>query len=436
MRILQLSWEYPPVIIGGLGRHVEALSTAQAANGHEVVVLTASTGAMSGTADTATPVDRLPAPGPGSLEVIRVVPGPPRLSFTTEHLLAWVAGLEHAMVRGGLALARTWRPDVVHCHDWMVAQAGNTLAAALGCPLVATIHATEAGRAQGWVSTPLNVAVHGVEWWLANTAAAVIACSEHMAAEICQLFGLLPGTPAVIPNGIDLDRWRRPDHDLTATRSRYVRPGGHLVVYTGRVEWEKGVQTLIAALPTIQARLPGTRLVVTGRGTHLSSLRAQVDRLGLSNTATFTGWLPEDEMHALVACADLAVVPSLYEPFGLVALEAAALQTPLLVADTGGLAEFAGGGRYAGTFPPGDHYSLAEAAVAALTDPQLRVRRVHAATLKLQRDHLWSGIAAQTDGAYQAALDNHRADPHRAARVAVPEFHAPLGNLLTGEPPG
>jgi glycogen(starch) synthase len=436
MRILQLSWEYPPQIIGGLGRHVQALSAAQASNGHEVVVLTASTGAITGTGDGQPPVSRFPTPAPGSVEVVRLVPGPPRLRFSTEQLLAWVAGLEHAMVRGGLALARSWRPDVVHCHDWMVAQAGNTLAAALGCPMVATIHATEAGRAQGWVSSPLNAAVHGVEWWLAHTADAVIACSEHMAAEICRLFDLAPGTPAIIPNGIDLEQWRRPDHDLEATRSQYVEPGGHLMVYTGRVEWEKGVQTLIAALPTIQASLPGTRLVVTGRGTHLPSLQSQADRLGLAGTATFTGWLPEDQMHALVASADLAVVPSLYEPFGLVALEAAALRTPLLVAATGGLAEFAGSGRYAGTFTPGDQNCLASEAVAALTDPSLRTRRVDAATAKLRRDHLWSRIATSTDTVYEAALERHRTNPERAAQVAIPHFQAPMGNLLTGEPPG
>lgn len=436
MRVLQLSWEFPPQIIGGLGRHVQALSAAQAGNGHEVVVLTASIGAIAGTADGDTPIGAFTPPAPGSVEVIRLVPGPPRLPFSTAHLLAWVGGLEHAMIRGGLSLARHWRPDVVHCHDWMVAQAGNSLRAALQCPMVATIHATEAGRAQGWVSSPLNAAVHGVEWWLANTADRVIACSEHMSEEVIKLFGLPPSGVTVIPNGIDLDQWRRPSSGLDAIRSQYAGPGDTLVVYTGRVEWEKGVQTLIAAMPRIQSALPNARLVVTGRGTHLAALRDQAEQLGLGASVTFTGWLPEGQMHALVAAADLAVVPSLYEPFGLVALEAAALGTPLLVSATGGLAEFASDGRYAGLFTPGDQDSLAVAAVACLTDSALRTKRVVEATNKLHRDHLWPGIASHTDDVYRAALRAYRTQPNRGERVPIPQFHAPLGNLLSGQPHG
>lgn len=429
MRVLHLSWEYPPHIVGGLGRHVYDLAQAQSVRGDDVVVVAA---AAPGVVEP--PAGRLGlAPARGEVRLVRVEPGPPRLAFSTANLLAWVSGLEHAMIRAVIELGRDWRPDVVHCHDWMVAQAGATVRLALGPPLVATIHATEAGRAQGWVSSPLNTAIHAVEWWLANSADAVIACSGHMAEEINKLFGVAGPRVRVIPNGIDLAAWARSEDLARDARAEVVGSGGPLVVYTGRVEWEKGVQTLIAAAPQLRAAFPGIRLLVVGRGSHLPVLRNQVARMGLQDVVGFAGWVAEERMHALVAGADLAVVPSLYEPFGLVALEAAALGTPLVVANTGGLAEFAAAGACAGIFQPGDPQSLAAAAIAALSDESLRRGRLSAATAALAERHQWTELAQLTAGAYESAARNLA---QRGTWLApVPDFRAPMGNLLTGQAP-
>ena len=90
----------------------------------------------------------------------------------------------------GNALLADWQPDVVHAHDWMVAHAAVALRRRSGAPLTATIHATEAGRNRGWVTTDLSTAIHGIEWWLANTSDAVITCSRTMRDEVRTLFGV------------------------------------------------------------------------------------------------------------------------------------------------------------------------------------------------------------------------------------------------------
>ncbi|HEY4017849.1 MAG TPA: glycosyltransferase family 4 protein, partial [Pseudonocardiaceae bacterium] len=166
MRVLMLSWEYPPVVVGGLGRHVHALARHLAAAGHEVVVLCRhESGSDASTHPTADAVIE-------GVRVIRVAEDPPHLVFERD-LLAWTLAMGHAMVRAAHRLLGEWRPEVVHAHDWLVVHPAVALAELLDVPLVATMHATEAGRHSGWLSQPLNQQVHSAEWWLANRADAL-----------------------------------------------------------------------------------------------------------------------------------------------------------------------------------------------------------------------------------------------------------------------
>jgi glycogen(starch) synthase len=200
-------------------------------------------------------------------------------------------------------------------------------------------------------------------------------------------------------------------------------------VFSGRLEWEKGVHTLLDALPAVRRRVPGVRLVIAGRGSKVDEMRAQVRRLRLGRAVTFAGWLPEAELHALVAAADCAVVPSLYEPSGLVALEAAALGTPLAVARTGGLAEFVVDGATGWTFTPGDVRELAAAVEQALTSTDAQ-RRARGAKARLRAEFTWETIAAQTTEVYRRARTEHRRSPRNRDVAALPAPMAYDGNLL------
>ncbi len=396
MRVLHLSWEYPPLVYGGLGRHVHALAEAQAARGDDVTVITQMTPGEAPDAVVA------------GVRVIRVPHDPPIVPFDEEHLLAWVMGLETAMIRAGFDLAEA--PDVVHAHDWIVAHAAVTLRTAFAkAALVSTIHATEAGRHQGWLPGPLSEAIHSTEHWLVHESDRVIVCSHHMYAEVERLFAdgaLHPDHVHVIANGIDLSRWRASRGEVAVARDRYGADGP-LIVFVGRLEWEKGVHTLIDALPRLRRRLPGLRVVIAGRGGAAEDLQRRARERRVGSIIEFTGWLPERELHALIAAADALVIPSIYEPFGLVALEGAALGAPLVVARAGGLAEFVDDGVNGHTFEPGDVVDLARATTEAVRETNRSAEMARAARERLESSYRWELLAAQTQEAYQAARTRH-----------------------------
>lgn len=417
MRILHLSWEYPPVVYGGLGRHVHALAEAQAAAGHDVVVVTQHPGLPDVALDEVV----------NGVRVVRAPQDSPEITFD-EQFLAWVMALNHSMTRTALRVGSTWRPEVVHGHDWLVAHAAANLRQAFGVPVVATMHATEAGRHQGWLPTQLSKSIHTIEWWLTFEARRVIACSRHMSWEVTRLFELPADKVDVIPNGIHLSEWTTTPQDVA--RAREAHGGdGPMVLFAGRLEWEKGVQTLVEAMPRLRRRFPALRLVVVGKGSQLEMLQTLARKLRVARSVEFTGWLTEAELRAVSAAADVAVVPSVYEPFGLVALEAAALGTPVVVSDTGGLAEIVVNGETGLTFPPLDAAALADAVTQVLRSDVLARRVVRTAREVLARDYAWPLLAERTVAVYERAVREERAllagSLHPQLRIVVRD-----GNLL------
>jgi glycogen(starch) synthase len=303
------------------------------------------------------------------------------------------------MLAAGVELGDRLDFDLVHGHDWLVAGAGDHLARRFRCPLVVTIHATEYGRHQGWVDKHPQSYIHGVERWMANRADRVITCSHYMRGHVADIYGLEEDRVSVIPNGIDpLDL--QPVDDLEQLRSRFAAPHERLVLLVGRLVYEKGFQLALDALPGLIDRLGNVRFLVAGSGTHEQELRAQADALGLDAHGTFLGWIGDDVLHSLYRIADLCVVPSLYEPFGLVALEAMASGCPCIVADTGGLREVVPGDERVGLrFNGGDAEHLAVMVERLLSDRELRDRLVVEASEHVLRFD-WTDAARQTAAVY------------------------------------
>ncbi|GGM80666.1 glycogen synthase [Lentzea pudingi] len=396
MRVLMLSWEYPPVVVGGLGRHVHALATQLAAQGHDVVVLCRQ---PSGTDAVTHPTTDLVSEG---VRLVRVAEDPAHFVFEKD-LLAWTLAMGHAMTRAGLALG-SWRPDVIHAHDWLVAHPAVALAEAFRVPLVATIHATEAGRHSGWLSHPLNQQVHSVEWWLANRADSLITCSSAMRGEAGHLFEVDTADVSVLHNGIEPNGWKVRAKDVGAARRTYSPHGDPLLLFFGRIEWEKGIQDLIAALPRIRRFHRGTRVVVAGGGSQTEWLQDQARKHRVLRAVEFVGHLPDRSLAALLTAADAVVLPSRYEPFGIVALEAAAAGTPLVASTAGGLGEVVLDGVTGLSFAPGDVDGLARAVRDVLSDPTSAATRARAAKARLVTDFNWATIAAGTAAVYAAAV--------------------------------
>ena len=390
MRVLIVSWEFPPLVVGGLGRHVGQLTRQLAAQGHDVRVLTRGTG---------------PAPEQQQFEgatVWRAAADGLAIDFGSESVLAWAQAFEHSLVRAGLQAVSGWRPDVIHAHDWLVAQTARTLRQVTGSPVVVTVHATEHGRQQGWLTEPLPRAIHSVERWLCREAASVIACSRFMAAEVSELFQLDPAGIQVIGNGAAPPQRAdcRPDVETSAGRTVRAYQGEPLLVFAGRLVHEKGLQELIKALRLLREELPGVRLVVAGVGQQLADQQDRAARYGVSDLIDWAGFLDEADLAGLLAAADLVVVPSLYEPFGMVALEAQLAGTPVAVSDTGGLAELADGGRAGLLFAPQSPAAIAAAVRQVVADPEGARQRAARAQRRAREEFGWAAIARRTAEVY------------------------------------
>ena len=409
MKVLLLSWEYPPVVIGGLGRHVHHLATALAEAGHEVVVLSRK------------PFGTDPSTHPSSDELsegVRVVAAaqdPHEFDFSSD-MMAWTLAMGHSMVRAGLALrsrerrsVKAWRPDVVHAHDWLVAHPAIALAEHFDVPLVSTIHATEAGRHSGWVSGRISRQVHSVESWLVHESDALITCSASMSDEITDLFGPRLSETRVIRNGIDAGLW--------PFAKRKPRNGPATLLYVGRLEYEKGIHDAIAAMPRIRRTHPGTRLIVAGDGTQQDFLVEHARKHKVFKAIEFVGRLNHDDLVAALHDTDAAVLPSHYEPFGIVALEAAATGAPLVTSNVGGLGEAVLNGETGVSFPPHDIAALAAAVRVVLDDPAGAQRRADAARDRLTSDFEWHTVADETAQVYLAAKRRER-EPHRRRTIA------------------
>jgi glycogen synthase len=383
-RALILSWEYPPLIEGGLARHVRKLAENLVEEGFDVHVIARGR-------------EEDPAEEERRGVLIHRVREPERPRDLGE-FVTWIERMNADMLALGVELGDRHEFDVVHGHDWLVAGAGDHLAKRFRAPFVATIHATEFGRHQGWVDKHPQSYIHGVERWMANRADRVITCSAYMREHVADVYGLEESRIAVIPNGIDPSELV-PVDDLDTLRSRFAKPREKLVLLVGRLVYEKGFQLALEALPRLIERVGDVRFLVAGSGTAEAELREQATALGLDAHGTFLGWIGDDVLHSLYRIADLTVVPSIYEPFGLVALEAMASGCPCLVADTGGLREVVPNEDVGLRFRSRDPRSLASMAERLLTDEELRDRLVAEAS-----EHVlsfdWADVARQVGEVY------------------------------------
>lgn len=386
VRVLMLTWEYPPRVVGGLARHVYHLSRALADAGAKVQVLTCG--------QEGSPSREVQ----GRVVVHRVTPYP----LSAPGFVPWVLQLNVAMLEQGASIMEEAGPfDLIHAHDWLVALASRGLKHLYRTPLVATIHATEHGRHQG-LHTPEQRYIGSVEWYLTYEAWKVICCSQYMRSDLMSVFGLPPEKLAVIPNGV--------------TTAGALPPGARRgqVLFVGRLVPEKGVTVLLEAASYVLEACPDTHFTVAGSGPSAPELHRLSAQLGLRERFTFTGYVDDATLAGLYRRAAVAVFPSLYEPFGIVALEAMALGAAVVVSDTGGLAEIVEDGITGMRVQPGNARALAGAIIDLLTDEPRRQRLAVSAYHRVKQDFAWPGIARDTLRVYRAIASEHRASPwHR-----------------------
>jgi len=390
-----LSWEYPPHMTGGLGKHVAELIPALARCGVDVHLVT---------------------PVRGADQAVAVSEG---VTIHRVHVLGEAAGFpsffdQALQVNGALAsecsriIQRSGPFDLIHNHDWLTSFAARALAFKYDLPLVATIPATERGRGRGHLVSGQSRRIDQAERYLVRDARRVICCTHYMADEAHRYFGIPLNKVDVIPNGVDPTSFQDlAGVDLSAFRARYAEPDEKIVLYVGRIVYEKGVEVLVRSAEKVLASVPEARFVIAGKGPELGKLRHLVEQMDLSNKVELTGFIDDATRDRLYKVADCAVFPSLYEPFGIVALEAMVARTPLVVSEIGGLREVVQHAETGITIYPNDPESCAWGIIHTLQHPEWARQRVENAYRKVLMVYNWDVIAESTEAVYRRAAGAH-----------------------------
>ena len=387
MKILMLTWEYPTRIVGGISRVVHDLSQRLIKDGHEVTVVTYRDGNTPYYED-----DK-------GVKVYRV----DNYMIHPNNFIDWIMQLNFNMLSKATELIiKDGTFDVIHAHDWLVAYAAKSLKNSFNIPLVSTIHATESGRNSG-IHDETQRYINDSEWLLTYESTEVIVNSNFMKNEIQRLFGLPFEKINVIPNGINLNNFSGVERDYDFRR-QYAMDNEKIILYIGRLVYEKGIQNLIGAMPKILENYHDAKLVICGRGGMIDELRQETHNLGIDNKVYFAGYCDSKKVQKMYRCADMAVFPSTYEPFGIVALEAMLAGIPTVVSDVGGLNEIVEHGVTGMKSYAGNSNSIADSVLSLLFDQKLCDTVSKNAVKKVKELYNWNKIAQDTHYVYEQAI--------------------------------
>lgn len=388
MRILMLSWEYPPRIVGGISRVVHDLAQKLGEQENEVHVVTCWE--------------------PGTKEVEKdksvIVHRVHTYQVNSNNFIDWVLQLNFALVeQSNRIINETGGFDVIHAHDWIVAFAARVLKHSYFIPLVSTIHATESGRNWG-IHNEVQRYINDVEWWLTYESWRVIVNSEYMKSEVRNLFRLPDDKIRVIPNGINGDKLKGFDRNYDFRRN-YAMDNEKIVFFVGRLVNEKGAHVLIDAVPKILQYYHDVKFVIAGKGPQLDYLRQKTEDMKISHKVYFAGYISDECLNRLYKCADIAVFPSLYEPFGIVALEGMVANVPVVVSDTGGLGDIVEHGIDGMKSYTGNANSLADSVLEILFNPGKAEEMAKRAIEKVNKIYNWDIISRQTADVYREVAE-------------------------------
>jgi starch synthase len=409
MRIAVLTNEYPPHVYGGAGVHVEYLTRELARlddGAHTVHVLCfgeqqQQRGSLR-IQGVRAPVD-LPAQDP-------------------RHAKLFATLLQDLVMAGTLADV-----DVVHCHTWYTHLAGCIGKHLQRVPLVLTTHSLEPHRP--WKVEQLGTA-YDVSSWVERvayeSADGVIAVSESMKRDVHEAYRVPFDRIQVIHNGIDLDQYR-PSPDPSVLTALNIDPHVPYVLFVGRITRQKGIIHLVNAIRFFQ---PGVQVVLCAGAPDTpeiaQEMTAAVDRARAESSHSII-WiremLPKETVITLYTHAAIFVCPSVYEPFGIINLEAMACETPVVASAVGGIPEVVDHGATGLLVAPDvrgateveprhpEQFSkdLANAVNCLLADPELQARMAHAARARVEQLFSWTSIARRTLEFYTSLVSSVRA---------------------------
>ena len=403
LRIAQVAYHTSPTaalggsVAGGLNVYVLALSSELAALGYEVDMFTRRDGDG--------PEVEAVAPG---LRLIRITAGPANpldKADQVAHIGAFAAGVLEFTKREGRGYG------LVHSHYWQSARAGTVVARRLGVPHATMFHtlAEVKNRARISEHEPLERIRH--ERLAVRRAEAIVTGSDHERVLLERLYEGDPANIHTIPCGVDVERFhpRNQAADRAALSLDLDRP---LLLAVGRLERLKGLDILLGALSQLDA--PRPRLLIVGGGPesddYRSELESLAEELGIGEDVTFVGPVPHEELPAYYSAADVTVVPSYYESFGLVAVESMACGTPVVASRVGGLASTVTDGVNGYLIPWRCPEPFAEKLEVLLHNPELRENFSRAARRSVERFR-WRTVALKMAALYDEMIAAYQPRP-------------------------
>ena len=382
-----LSWEYPPYVIGGSGKHVAELvpilSQGRLSDGP--VLVDVLTSRLAG--------GQIEEQISSTLAVNRIeMPSNLRYPFTS--------AIPHnaLLVEQVNDLVQRHKYDLIHIQDWRFATIGITLKHQWHLPLIATFHLLERMRYQQTPPEEINQIEH-LERELANEAAQIIVCSQFMRQELHNHFSISYDKISVIANGVKAQAGEHyPSAEQRTLRQKHAPTGQKLLFFIGSALLEKGLSVLIRAMPGILTEHPNTRLLVAGK--HCDKLLPFAYALNVEKAIDFLGYVSDHQRDCLYQTVDALIIPSLHEPFGIVALEAMALGCNVIASNIGGLGEVVKDRENGLTVRPNDHQDIVHAVDLLFADPvAAQQRRAHALD-EIHTFYSWNKIATQTVKVY------------------------------------
>jgi glycogen(starch) synthase len=387
MKVGTLTWEFPPRVVGGIARHCEGLAKALVQQNHEVYLFT---------------LDFPGSPSYEEMDGVKVYRASTELGHP--NFLTWVLLFNHFLTKRMADVVHSVDFDVMHVHDWLAAFSGISFKHYLKKPMILTVHSTEVGRAQG-LHSPDSFSINGIEWWAMYEADRVIVCSQSMKNEICGHFNLPWDKVDVIPNAIDATKYQ-PSVDRGSVRQRYgVGYGEKLILCVGRLVPQKGTEYFIRAIPSIAKRYPEAKFIIVGEGWSRDILESEARASGQGRKIQFTGFASDQEVINLMTSADVLVVPSIYEPFGIVALEGMATGVPVIASQVGGLSEVIEHDRTGLFVYPRSPESIAWGIDRVLSDPDHAKWLTENAKEKLHKAYSWEAVAMKTVEVYRKVVE-------------------------------
>jgi glycogen(starch) synthase len=338
MRIGFFVYEYPPALVGGLGTYAEYLTQEFLDIGHDVSVFTLNRGGLK----TREILKGVEVHRPLIADASNIFP-----FFVVDDLKKWGTNiklfndifiyniLSATKFINGLIKKEGYKFDVVCVHDWLSSIAGLVIKNETKIPVVFHVHSTEWGRSGGQGS---EVVSH-LEGAMAQNANKIITVSYAMQKDLVQ-HGWPLSKVSPVWNGVDAARYdphRVKKEDVLAIRARYGIPENwNMLLFVGRLSWVKGVRNILMGLPSVLKEYPNTKLVILGKGEEQSDIETTADRLGIRDNVVYRfDFVPENERILYYAASDVCVFPSSYEPFGIVSLEAMAMEKPVVVGARG-----------------------------------------------------------------------------------------------------